>query len=115
MTPSVTSKPYTPQRSETLSVPDHKGIGSKQNPGFRLPKDIGHVSHDLLAVHLEGVEESFGKPTEERGVEVTYLGKSAVRGVRRDGDGIMREVLHNGIDAFSGRLKMVPDQGRGIG
>jgi hypothetical protein len=67
-------------------------VSSEKKPGFRLPKDISHVSHNLLAIHLKGVKNPFGNPLSSS-IKLTYFCKSTVGGVMRNQDGIIREVL----------------------
>ena len=94
--------------SETdLAIPDHERIGSKREPGFRLPKDIGYFAYNFLAIEFEGVKKSLGKTVEQRGKELTDFGRSTVGSILGDEDGLIRKVLHNGINTYSGGLKMV--------
>ena len=94
---------------QDLSIPDNERIGAEREPGFRFPKEKGDFTHDLLALDLDRIIESFRQPIDQGGEKRPDLGKSPLPlgGVVRNEHRIVCEVIHDRINPFIESVKVM--------
>jgi hypothetical protein len=97
--------------TQDLSIPNHERIGAEGKPGFCLPKKKGDFTHDLLALDLDRLMESFRQAVDQGGEKRPDLGESSIGGVVRNEHRIVCEVIHDRIDSFLESLKVVLEYG----
>lgn len=94
-----------------FSVPYHKRIGAKGEPGFRIPEKKRYLTLDLLPPHHDGIIEPLGQGLNHLLKEFTDLVEATVSRIIRNENRLFGEVLHYRIEAFPESLDMVLNDG----